>query len=209
MRKREWPPSVESYIQAIDVLYRRCGAAACSKQAADEGSDPRKIVRLAGGVVFLGEVDAKKRPHGDGELLLRDGSVHAGVFASGAAHGRGVYYDRKGAVHAGLWVTNFRTGAFTVLDPSGGQWADSYDDTGKRSARKRLAAEGAAPPKTPAVACRRCAVRFHPDRNYRCRRHKGLWQEATQKWLCCDARDVDAPGCHFSTHEPVPAAEKS
>jgi len=167
----------------------------------EEAVDARKIVRLAGGVIFLGEVDSKKRPHGDGELLLRDGSCHKGVFASGAAHGRGVYYDRKGSVHSGTWVTNFRVGSFAVVDPAGCEWADTYDDTGKRSARRCISPGEAAPPTTPAAACRRCAVRFHPERNFRCRRHKGVWQEATQKWLCCDARDADDPGCHFSRHE--------
>merc|ERR1712216_328574 len=154
-------------------------------KAKDEPTDARKIVRLGGG-----------------ELLLRDGSVHAGTFSAGAAHGPGVYYDRKGAVHAGRWVTNFRCGAFSVIDPAGGEWADTYDDTGKRSARKKVVPAGTGA-RTSAVSCRTCSVRFHPDRNYRCRRHKGVWQEATQKWLCCDAREADDPGCHFGSHEPA------
>ena len=37
-------------------------------------------VRMAGGVIFVGAADARRRPHGGGELCLRDGSVHGGRF---------------------------------------------------------------------------------------------------------------------------------
>ena len=53
-----------------------------------QGHGPR-IVPLAKGAVYVGAVDTRGRPHGEGELLLRDGSVHAGHFAEGAAHGEG------------------------------------------------------------------------------------------------------------------------
>ena len=48
-----------------------------------------RIVQLPKGVLYVGAVDTRGRPHGEGELLLRDGSVHAGHFAEGAAHGEG------------------------------------------------------------------------------------------------------------------------
>ena len=53
-----------------------------------QGHAPR-IVQLPKGVLYVGAVDTRGRPHGEGELLLRDGSVHAGHFAEGAAHGEG------------------------------------------------------------------------------------------------------------------------
>ena len=53
-----------------------------------QGHEPR-IVQLPKGVLYVGAVDTRGRPHGEGELLLRDGSVHAGHFAEGAAHGEG------------------------------------------------------------------------------------------------------------------------
>ena len=53
-----------------------------------QGHGPR-IVPLAKGAIYVGAVDSRGRPHGEGELLLRDGSVHAGHFAEGAAHGEG------------------------------------------------------------------------------------------------------------------------
>ena len=73
-------------------------------------------MQLAGGVLFLGRLDGSKRPHGEGELLLADGSMHAGSFDGGAASGEGAYYDRKGAVHRGRWEANKRAGEFAVVN---------------------------------------------------------------------------------------------
>ena len=61
-----------------------------------QGHGPR-IVPLAKGAVYVGAVDTRGRPHGEGELLLRDGSVHAGHFAEGAAHGEGASAEAAAA----------------------------------------------------------------------------------------------------------------
>lgn len=164
-------------------------------------TDPNasKIVRMRGGVLYIGAVDKSKRPHGAGELLLRDGSVHAGNFEGGAAHGEGVYFDKNGSVHCGFWVTNFRVGEFGVIDPSGGVWDDVYDQFGNRASHERATDAAVA-----AARCRFCNVRFHAQHNYKCRRHTGAWQPATAtraaRWSCCSAVAADEPGCHITVH---------
>ena len=158
-----------------------------------------KIVRMRGGVLYIGAVDKGKRPHGAGELLLRDGSVHAGTFESGAAHGEGVYFDKNGSVHCGFWVTNFRCGEFGVVDPSGGVWDDVYDQFGNRASHERATDDAVA-----ATRCSYCNVRFHAQHNYKCRRHTGAWQPATAtraaRWSCCAAVAADEPGCNVAMH---------
>ena len=166
--------------------------------AALGGGGPR-IVQLPKGVLYVGAVDTRGRPHGEGELLLRDGSVHAGNFAEGAAHGEGVYFDHDGSVHCGGWVTNFRVGDFGVLDGAGAVWDDVYDHFGRRGAHMR-----ATDPAAAAACCLSCGARFHPQHNYKCRRHKGAWQPATTtraaRWSCCAAVGRDEPGCHVAMH---------
>lgn len=129
----------------------------------------RGIIPMAGGVYFVGSAGSSGKPHGGGELLLRDGSVHVGLFEEGAAHGDGVYYDKSGAVHTGRWVSNHRVGTFEVLDPAGGLWDDVYDQWGKRTSRKRVDRADDAPGGS-ADVCRHCGCKFHPQYNYSCRR---------------------------------------
>ena len=75
-----------------------------------QGHGPR-IVPLAKGAVYVGAVDTRGRPHGEGELLLRDGSVHAGHFAEGAAHGEGASAEAAAAcalrVHPCMRTTEY------------------------------------------------------------------------------------------------------
>ena len=71
-------------------------------------------------------------------------------------------------VHTGRWLTNYRVGAFEVLDPNGCFWDDMYDSFGKRTSRRR--AEAAAGGSKTDV-CKWCGVRFHADYNFACRRH--------------------------------------
>ena len=171
-----------------------------SSPAALEGRAGPKIVQLPKGVLYVGAVDGRSRPHGEGELMLRDGSVHAGHFNEGAAHGEGVYFDKNGSVHCGFWVTNFRVGEFGVIDPSGGIWDDVYDQFGKRVGHHR-ATDGA----IAAARCRFCSAKFHFDHNFKCRRHTGAWQPSTAtraaRWSCCAAVAQDEPGCHVTMHE--------
>ena len=61
---------------------------ALASSQAGQGHGARRV-QLAKGALYVGAVDARGRPHGEGELLLRDGSVHAGHFVEGAAHGEG------------------------------------------------------------------------------------------------------------------------
>ena len=67
---------------------QRSSATALASSQAGQGDGARRV-QLAKGALYVGAVDARGRPHGEGELLLRDGSVHAGHFVEGAAHGEG------------------------------------------------------------------------------------------------------------------------
>jgi hypothetical protein len=181
---------------------------------------------------WVGAVEAG-RPHGDGDLILPNGSVHSGSFKDGRASGPGMLYDLSGSVMAGSWVENKRVGSFVTTDPKGGEWADVYDQDGKRTSRKKLA-----PPPANAVApaqpCRHCGVKvfFGKEalRNPRCRQHSGKWLEASTHnadgsaavvdraafpeggmWLCCGSKSKDgaAERCTLGEHAakvvaPVP-----
>ena len=154
---------------------------------------------LGGGVLYVGCVGgpSANKPHGQGELLLKDGSVHAGIFERGSANGGGVYYDRKGSVHSGSWVSNHRVGSFEVLDPNGDTWEDVYDQSGARTSRKKKGSRGGS---GGAEFCRLCGVKFHGVHNYRCRRHAGEFDG--QRWACCGAGSLEDPGCTVeSAHE--------
>ena len=161
----------------------------------------RVELALAGGVLYLGCVGGPSgnKPHGQGELLLRDGSVHAGGFESGAAHGGGVYYDRSGSVHRGSWVANKRVGSFEVLDPAGQVWEDEYDQAGARTSRKKRSGGGSLPADA-SCFCKFCGVKFHGLHNYACRRHGGEFDG--KRWECCGAASLEEPGCRVETaHE--------
>ena len=65
-----------------------------------------------------------------------------------------------------------------MLDGKGAVWDDTYDQFGQRGAHVR-----ATEPAAPAARCVRCGVRFHPNHNYKCRRHKGAWQPRPRRVL--------------------------
>jgi hypothetical protein len=154
---------------------------------------------LGRGVLYVGCIGGPSgnKPHGQGELLLKDGSVHAGIFESGSANGVGVYYDRKGSVHSGSWVSNRRVGSFEVLDPNGVMWEDVYDQSGARTSRKKKGSGGGS---GGADFCKLCGVKFHGVHNNRCRRHADEFDG--QRWACCGAESLEDPGCSVeSAHE--------
>jgi curved DNA-binding protein CbpA len=167
---------------------------------ASRGLSSNEPVQLAlgGGVIYLGVVGGPSgtKPHGPGELLLRDGSVHAGSFENGAAHGSGVYYDHKGSVHRGSWAANKRVGSFAVIDPNGALWEDVYDQAGARASRKKKPSGNGGGNGGAADFCKCCGVKFHGTHNFSCRRHLGVFDEAAQSWGCCGAKTVEEPGCH-------------
>ena len=141
-------------------------------------AQPREELHLPGDMVYRGALNSDRKPHGIGELLLRDSSAHVGLFEAGVAHGEGVYYDCKGAVHFGSWVTNHRVGAFEVVDAKGAMWDDTYDQWGKRVARKCSLAPGKLPQELAARHCAHCSARFHVEHNYRCRGTHGMHEAA-------------------------------
>ena len=142
-----------------------------------------------------------------GDLILPNGSVHHGDFKDGRASGPGVLYDAAGTVTTGSWLNNKRLGAFITIDPKGGEWADVYNEEGKRTSRKKRA-----PPPDEgfgAQPCKHCGVKFHLMHNSCCRQHEGKWMQATSEtddagvvtssidltefpqggiWLCCGSK---------------------
>ena len=150
----------------------------------------QSLLKLGPDVLWVGEV-AGGRPHGIGDLILGNNSVHHGSFVDGRASGPGCYFDAAGTVTTGEWLDNKRVGAFVTIDPKGGEWADTYDaESGKRVARKKRA-----PPPADAAGvsvCIHCKVKFHPSHNSCCRQHKGQWMQADGDgggmWLCCGSK---------------------
>jgi hypothetical protein len=177
-----------------------------------------KMLKI-GGASWVGDI-SNGRPHGIGDLVLPNGSVHHGSFDNGLAEGGGVLMDASGSVFRGAWVANKRNGQFETTDPKGGTWHDVYDAEGKRVSRKKGApvptgAQGA-------VRCRACRVRFHSSANSLCMRHSGKWLEAPTHnadgsaatvdkvafpeggmWLCCGSKSKTGErGCTLaSAHE--------
>lgn len=166
-----------------------------------------------------------RTPHGTGDLILPNGSVHEGLFNQGRAQGAGTFYDATGSVSMGHWVDNKRVGDFKVWDPKMGEWKDVYDEEGKRTSRKKSAPP---PPDSRAAGpCRHCGVKFHARFNSRCRQHSGKWMAASETnadgsaavvdrvafpdgglWLCCGSK-VKSGGerCTLGRHETaLPAA---
>lgn len=198
-----------------DALLRAQELASKMRAAPAPGDNKQAVKLLAvGPATWIGEV-AAGRPHGNGDLVLPNGSVHHGTFVEGRAHGEGVLYDSSGSVMAGEWVENKRVGAFTTTDPKGGTWHDRYED-GKRVARKK----GEPPaPGAGAIRCRSCGVRFNVARNSRCLLHTGKWVEAPTHnadgseavvdrvtfpegglWLCCGSKVKQGRGCTVGVH---------
>ena len=162
------------------------------------GNGGRVRLALGGGALYVGCVGGASgnKPHGVGELLLKDGSVHAGHFEGGGAHGGGVYFDCQGSVHSGSWVCNHRVGLFEAIDPAGALWEDLYDQSGTRTQHKRRGRT----PGSAADVCKLCGVKFHGTHNYSCRRHAAEFDGLT--WQCCGAASVEEPGCHVEpAHE--------
>ena len=115
----------------------------------------KETILKIGGATWVGEVQSG-RPHGIGDLILPNGSVHHGAFDAGRASGAGVLHDATGSVFRGQWVENKRCGAFETMDPKGGTWHDSYAATeGKRTSRKQ--GMPPAPGTAGAVKCKQCA----------------------------------------------------
>ncbi len=185
--------------------------------------DGRVEALQIGPALYVGAADAGQ-PHGTGELILPNGSVHKGTFAKGRASGPGVLYDASGAVMTGNWVDNKRVGAFITVDPKGGEWYDAYDENGKRVSRKKRA-----PPPADAqgaVLCGHCGVKFHAAQNSRCRQHSGKWMQASGSdaeeggcssgefpdggvWMCCGSKvKAGREGCTLGTHAPVDAVPR-
>merc|ERR1712216_31609 len=84
-------------------LQRVCGGAGAPRNTSN-----RKVLNIGDGVLFIGEVNTQRRPHGEGALLLADGTQHVGRFMGGRADGAGFYLAPKGIVVHGSWKQNLR-----------------------------------------------------------------------------------------------------
>ena len=175
--------------------------------ASDVMSTKRVVMKL-GDAMWAGGVEGG-RPHGTGDLILPNGSVHHGNFEAGRASGSGVFYDATGAVITGSWTDNKRVGPFTTIDPKGGEWADVYGADGKRTSRKKRAPPAAEAPG--ALKCTHCGVKFHAEHNSCCRQHSGKWMQSSEAdagefpeggiWLCCGSKSREGgEKCSLGLH---------
>ena len=87
--------------------------------------------------MYVGQIDEQNLPHGEGFLLLTDGSQHYGQFKKGRADGTGILQMPNGTVVKGEWEDNRRCGVFSVVDAHGTKWMEKYNRDGKKIARKR------------------------------------------------------------------------
>lgn len=151
-------------------LLARRRLAVHQRKGASGGEPARRIVAIgSSGVLYIGDTAGDGRtPHGEGTLILADGSQHVGRFDRGRAHGAGMWQARSGAAAVGEWVGNKRVGPFAAVDPSGGVFAEHYADNGRCVHRERRGAPN------PPAACQRCGARFllELDHAYACRRHR-------------------------------------
>ena len=153
---------VRSYEQmAADMEDARTALIAAMSRASVARDQPggvtashHKVMELGPRILWVGEVDTG-RPHGEGDLILANGSVHHGRFDAGRASGAGVFFDASGMVTEGSWIDNKRVGPFSTVDPKGQPWRDTYDADGKRTSRKK----GDAGPTMLARKCRHCSVK--------------------------------------------------
>lgn len=160
------------------------------------------MVRV-GEALYCGQADVRGRPHGQGTLLLPDGSVHRGRFQEGRAHGPGELATAAGLAFRGCWEANRRVGRFELLDAAGKTWAETYDAQGKRlGGREAVAVE----PHAAALPCARCSAKYHEGFNHEhsCRKHRGEWAEAVAGgvegcWTCC-GRGLGDRGCDLALH---------
>lgn len=112
------------------------GTAAVLPVALPRGRVPFK---LGEGTLYVGPVDASKRPRGEGALLLSDGAQHVGCFCEGRAEGAGCYLTSKGLALIGVWQRNKKEGNFVAIGANGQVWLETYRD-GQRTSREKAAA---------------------------------------------------------------------
>ena len=122
----------------LSELEQEKGSASSKRPATPWRVEGKSIMRIGGGVLFVGGVRGGQ-PHGVGDLILLDGSVHHGNFNAGRAEGPGLLFGANGTIFRGTWAQNRRVGLFEVVDPKGGRWQDAYDEQGKRTRRTSLA----------------------------------------------------------------------
>jgi hypothetical protein len=154
-------------------------------------------------MLYVGQLNVQKQPHGQGYLYQPTGDRHEGVFENGRAHGEGVFLTGKGKEYKGTWVQNKRFGIFAVTDADGTQWRETYLEDGSRKGRVKVRVEVPNPaytegavdeegkeipatikelvPKDDAAArCWNCNndSRERNNHAWSCRYHKGAWSEA-------------------------------
>ena len=190
-----YPPQFALQTFAGTPPTRECSGAVSALLMASDVMSTKRVVMKLGDAMWAGGVEGG-RPHGTGDLILPNGSVHHGNFEAGRASGPGVFYDATGAVITGSWTDNKRVGPFTTIDPKGGEWADVYGADGKRTSRKKRAPPAAEAPG--ALKCTHCGVKFHAEHNSCCRQHSGKWMQSSEAdagefpeggiWLCCGSK---------------------
>ncbi|KAJ1633482.1 hypothetical protein T492DRAFT_981391 [Pavlovales sp. CCMP2436] len=143
----------------------------------------RHIVAIGGGALYIGDtlIDGRT-PHGNGTLLLPDGSQHVGAFEGGRAHGPGAWQFCdvcRSAAAVGAWVSNKRAGQFATIDADGSTFTEYVEEyaPGGRRLNREVRCGGQA---TRAARCAQCDCQFIEALNhaYGCRRHRAEYADA-------------------------------
>eukprot|EP00392_Amoebophrya_sp_AT5.2_P003045 g3050.t1 len=115
-------------IHARGVFQRRVArvGAAYASETNTTVNNSKKVLKIGPDALFIGDVDAKRRPHGEGVLCIaacassssKRGATtqHVGRFVNGRAHGDGIFLSSEGQVAVGCWEENKRVGDFKCLE---------------------------------------------------------------------------------------------
>ena len=106
--------AISLVVAAVAVVAAVSALAACTRVAADGTA-----VRNADGTTYTGTVDARRRPHGYGQLAKGDSVLYEGQWVHGVRSGCGTVCDSTGCRIVGTWradtlVTGTRTGGGAV-----------------------------------------------------------------------------------------------
>mmetsp|Transcript_11042 Transcript_11042/g.27009 ORF Transcript_11042/g.27009 Transcript_11042/m.27009 type:complete len:480 (+) Transcript_11042:261-1700(+) len=125
---KELSDTLGGLIHARGVFQRRVArvGAAYASETNTTVNNSKKVLKIGPDALFIGDVDAKRRPHGEGVLCIaacassssKRGATtqHVGRFVNGRAHGDGIFLSSEGQVAVGCWEENKRVGDFKCLE---------------------------------------------------------------------------------------------
>ena len=82
------------------------------KKNVEDDSKKKQIITttLADGSIYTGTLK-KRRPHGNGRILYKNGNKYTGEFSKGQCHGKGVFEAKNGEKYEGSYYEGKRHGS--------------------------------------------------------------------------------------------------